>query len=446
MLDSLFKLRENGTTVRTELVAGATTFLSMAYIIFVQPAVLSAAGMDFGAVMTATCISSAVACFAMAFIANYPIALAPGMGENFYFAFTVVLGMGISWEKALGAVFISGVVFLVLTLVRIRELILDAIPEGLKYAIPGAIGIFITFIGLTQAGIVVKDPGGGIVSLGNLHSKPTLLAIAGLLLCLFFITRRIRGGLLLGMLSTAAIGIPLGIVSFKGFVAAPPSMSPTFLRLDIPGALELGIVSVVLIFLLMDMFDTIGTLVGVSQAAGIMKDGKLPRAQRALFADALGTVTGALCGTSTVTSYIESTTGVREGGRTGLTALTTGVLMLLAVFFSPLVAMIGGGFQVKGPDGAILSVLYPVTAPALIIVGSFMAKAITRCDWDDITEAIPAFMTIVGMALTFNISTGLAFGFILYPIMKLMAGRGREITWLVYALGLVFIAKFAFLG
>ncbi len=446
MLDSLFKLRENGTTVRTELVAGATTFLSMAYIIFVQPAVLSAAGMDFGAVMTATCISSAVACFAMAFIANYPIALAPGMGENFYFAFTVVLGMGISWERALGAVFISGVVFLVLTLVRIRELILDAIPDGLKYAIPGAIGIFITFIGLVQAGIVVKDPGGGIVSLGNLHAKPTLLAVAGLLICLFFITRRIRGGLLLGMLATAALGIPLGVVSFKGVVAAPPSMSPTLLRLDIPGAFELGIVSVVLIFLIMDMFDTIGTIVGVSQAAGIMKDGKLPRAQRALFADAIGTVTGALCGTSTVTSYIESTTGVREGGRTGLTTLTTGALMLLAMFFSPLVAMIGGGYQVTGPDGKLLSVLYPVTAPALVLVGSFMAKAITRCDWDDITEAVPAFMTIVGMALTYNISTGLAFGFILYPVMKLMAGRGREISWLVYALGAVFIAKFAFLG
>jgi len=337
-------------------------------------------------------------------------------------------------------------VFLVLTLVRIRELILDAIPDGLKYAIPGAIGIFITFIGLVQAGIVVKDPGGGIVSLGNLHAKPTLLAVAGLLICLFFIIRRIRGGLLLGMLVTAALGIPLGIVSFKGVLAAPPSMSPTFLRLDIPGAFELGIVSVVLIFLIMDMFDTIGTLVGVSQAAGIMKDGKLPRAQRALFADALGTVTGALCGTSTVTSYIESTTGVREGGRTGLTALTTGALMLLAMFFSPLVAMIGGGYQVTGPDGKLLSVLYPVTAPALILVGSFMAKAITRCDWDDITEAVPAFMTIVGMALTYNISTGLAFGFILYPVMKLMAGRGREISWLVYALGAVFIAKFAFLG
>ena len=446
MFEKIFRLRENGTTVKTEIVAGATTFLSMAYIIFVQPAVLSAAGMDFGSVMMATCISSAVACFAMALIANYPIALAPGMGENFYFTFTVVLGMGIAWEKALGAVFISGVVFIILTFIRIRELILDAIPEGLKHAIPGAIGIFITFIGLVQAGIVMKDPGGGIVTLGSLHARPTLLAVIGLFFCLFLITRRVKGAFLIGMLATAAVGIPMGVVSFKGIVSPPPSMAPTFLRLDIPGALKLGLVSVILIFLLMDMFDTIGTLVGVTQAAGLYRNGKLPRAQQALFADAFGTVSGALLGTSTVTAYIESTTGVREGGRTGLTALTAGILMLIAMFFSPLVSMVGGGFPVTGPDGKLLYTLYPVTAPALILVGAFMAKSITRCDWDDMTEAIPAFMTIVGMALTFNISTGLAFGFILYPLLKLMAGRGREISWLVYVLGGIFLAKFILMG
>lgn len=446
MLERLFKLRENNTTARTEVLAGLTTFLSMAYIIFVQPAVLSQAGMDFGAVMTATCLSSAAACLAMAFLANYPVALAPGMGENFYFVFTVVIGMGISWQAALGAVFISGVIFILLTLVRVRELIVDAIPGGLKYAIPAAIGVFITFIGLTQAGIVVKDPGGGIVALGDLHSPPVLLAVFGLFITLFFLARKFKGALLLGILCTGAVGALFGLVRFSGVIAPPPSLAPTFLQLDIGGALGLGLVTVILVFLIMDMFDTIGTLVGVTQAAGIMRDGKIPRVNRALLADAFGTATGALLGTSTVTSYLESVTGIREGGRTGLTALTVAILMLLAVFFSPLVSMIGGGYPVTGPDGGLIRVLYPVTAPALILVGSFMARTLTFCDWEDLTEAVPAFMTIVGMALTFNISTGLAFGFILYPTLKLMAGRGREVSWLTYALGIIFLVRFIALG
>lgn len=446
MLERLFKLRENGTTVRTEIIAGLTTFLSMSYIIFVQPAVLSAAGMDFGSVMMATCISSAVACLVMAFFANYPVALAPGMGENFYFVFTVVLGMGIAWQSALGAVFISGVIFIILTFLHVRELIIDAIPQGLKHAIPAAIGIFITFIGLVQAGIVVKDPGGGIVSLGNLHSPPVMLSILGLLLIIFLMVRGIRGALLLGMLGTAVIGVFMGILHYKGIVSAPPSISPTFLKLDIRGALDLGLFTVVIVFLLMDMFDTIGTLVGVGQAAGLMRDGKLARARGALFADAFGTMSGALFGTSTVTAYIESTTGVREGGRTGLTAVVVAVLMLLAVFFSPLVSMIGGGFAVTDSAGKLLYILYPVTAPALILVGAFMAKSLVRCDWEDLTEAVPAFMTIVGMALTYNISTGLAFGFILYPVMKIMAGREKEVTWLTYLLGAIFLVKFVALG
>ncbi len=446
MLERLFKLRENNTTVRTEIIAGSTTFLSMAYIIFVQPAVLSQVGMDFGSVMMATCLSSALSCLIMAFLANYPIALAPGMGENFYFVFTVVLGMGISWQAGLGAVFLSGVIFIVLTLVRVRELIIDAIPGGLKYAIPAAIGVFITFIGLTQAGIVIKDPGGGIVALGNLHSPPVLLAVFGLFITLFYLARGIKGALLLGILSTGIAGVFTGIVPFKGILAPPPSIAPTFLQLDIPGALDLGLVTVVLVFLIMDMFDTIGTLVGVTQAAGIMREGKIPKANRALLADAFGTAAGAVLGTSTVTSYLESVTGIREGGRTGLTALTVAILMLLATFFSPLVAMIGGGYPVTGPDGNLLYVLYPVTAPALILVGAFMARALVSCAWEDLTEAIPAFMTIVGMALTFSISTGLAFGFILYPTLKIMAGRGREVPWLTYVLGAVFLVRFILLG
>jgi adenine/guanine/hypoxanthine permease len=446
MIEKIFKLSSNGTTIRTEVIAGSTTFLSMAYIIFVQPAVLSLAGMDFGSVMVATCISSALACMVMAFMANYPIALAPGMGENFYFVFAVVLGMGISWEKALGAVFLSGVIFILLTFMRIRELILDAIPETLKNAIPAAIGIFITFIGLVQAGIVIKDPGGGIVTLGNLHSAPVLLSLAGLFIILYLMVRGVKGALLFGMLSTAVIGILAGIIQFKGIVSAPPSISPTFFKMDLSDIFSMEYVTVVLIFLLMAMFDTIGTLVGVTQAAGIMQNGKLPRAQGALFADAVGTAVGAALGTSTVTAYIESTTGVREGGRTGLTAITAGVLMLLAIFFSPLVSMIGGGYAVKSPDGNLLYTLYPITAPALILVGSFMAKTITRCNWEDLTEAIPSFMTVIGMALTFNISTGLAFGFILYPILKLMAGRGKEISWLVFILGALFLVKFVLVG
>lgn len=446
MLEKIFKLKENDTTIKTEIIAGSTTFLSMAYIIFVQPAVLSIAGMDFGSVMIATCLSSMIACLVMAFFANYPIALAPGMGENFYFVFTVVLGMGIAWEKALGAVFISGVIFLILTLLRIREMIIDAIPDSLKNAIPAAIGIFITFIGLVQAGIIIKDPGGGIVSIGNFHSRPTLLALIGLFIILFLMVRNIKGAMLLGMLVTAVIGLVMGVIKYEGIVSMPPSIEPTFLKLDIPGALQLGLVTVVVIFLLMDMFDTIGTFIGVGQATGIMKNGKLPRARNALLADSIGTVSGALLGTSTVTSYIESTTGVREGGRTGLTAVVVALFMFIAIFFKPLVSMIGGGVPVMDAEGTELYRLYPVTAPALILVGSFMAKSLTHCVWDDLTEAIPSFMTIVGMALTYNISHGLAFGFILYPILKLMAGRGREVSWLMYVLGAIFLLKYTFIS
>lgn len=445
MFEKIFRLKKHGTTVKTEIIAGCTTFLAMAYIIFVQPAVLSSAGMDFDAVMVATCLSSAVACLVMAFAANYPIALAPGMGENFYFVFTVVLGMGIAWQQALGAVFVSGVVFLVLTLLRVREMIIDAIPESLKHAIPAAIGIFITFIGLVYAGIIIKDPGGGIVTMGDLHSPPTLLALVGLMVTLFLVVRQVTGALLLGMLVTTAIGFFAGIVEFQGIVSAPPDISPTLFKLDIPGALRIGFVNVVLIFLLMDMFDTLGTFIGVGHASGIMKNGKMPRINRALMADAAGTVAGACLGTSTVTSYIESTAGVREGGRTGLTALVVAIGMILAIFFKPLVAMVGGGVPVMDSEGALLYMLYPITAPALILVGSFMAKSLTKCRWDDPTESIPSFMTIVGMALTYNISHGLAFGFILYPALKLMAGRGKEVSWLMYIMAIIFIAKYAVL-
>lgn len=445
MFERMFRLQENGTTIRTEMVAGATTFLSMSYIIFLQPALLSIAGMDFGAVMMATCISSAIACLIMAFAANYPIALAPGMGENFYFVFAVVIGMGIPWQTALGAVCISGVLFLILTLLRVREAIIDAVPDNLKHAIPAAIGLLITYIGLTQAGIVVKDTGDGFLALGDLHSPPVLLALAGLVITLFLMVRRIRGAMLLGILATAVIGLATGVIHFQGIFSAPPSISPTFLKLDIGGALGLGFATVLAVFLLMDMFDTIGTFIGVGQATGMMKNGTLPRARQALLADAAGTIVGALLGTSTVTSYIESTTGVREGGRTGLTAVTVAMLFLAAMFFSPIVAMIGAGYAVTGPDGALLYTLYPVTAPALILVGSFMARSLSQCRWDDLTEAASAFMTIVVMMVT-NISHGLAAGFILYPLMKLLAGRPRDVSWLMYVVAAVFLARYVWIG
>ena len=445
MIERMFRLHVNGTTVRTELIAGATTFLSMSYIIFLQPALLSQAGMDFGSVMMATCISSAIACLIMAFAANYPIALAPGMGENFYFVFAVVLGMGIPWQAALGAVFISGILFLILTLLRVREMVIDAVPENLKHAIPAAIGLLITYIGLIQAGIIVKDPGGYLM-LGDLHASPTLLALGGLVITLFLMVRRIRGAMLLGILATAVIGLLAGVIHYQGIFSAPPSIMPTFLKLDIAGAFSLSMVTVIIIFLFMDMFDTIGTFIGVGQATGLMKeDGSMPRIQQALMADSIGTVAGSLFGTSTVTSYIESTTGVREGGRTGLTAVTVAALFLAAVFFSPVVAMIGSGYAVNDPDGALLYTLYPVTAPALILVGSFMARSLSRCKWDDLTEASPAFMTIVVMMVT-NISHGLAAGFILYPLMKLLAGRPREVSWLMYMVAAAFLARYVWLG
>jgi adenine/guanine/hypoxanthine permease len=443
LLERLFHLKANNTTVRTELVAGTTTFLAMAYIIFLQPAILAQAGMDFNAVMMATCISSALTCAVMAFLANYPIALAPGMGENFYFVFTVVIGMGVAWEQALGAVFISGVVFILLTLFRIRRLIIDAIPESMKKAIPAAIGLFITFIGLVFAGLVVKSPG-GIVELGNLHEGPTMLALAGLAITLILMARKVSGALLIGMLVTAALGLATGITHFTGVFALPPSIAPTFMKLDITGAFRLGFTTVVLIFLLMAMLDTIGTFVGVMQVTGIWKNGAMPRVSRALFADAFGTAAGAVLGTSTVTSYIESATGVREGGRTGLTTLTVAFWMILAIFFSPLVAMVGGGVPLVLADGTVAT-LYPVIAPALILVGSFMAASLADLHWDDLTESIPAFLTIVVMPLTYSIGNGLAFGFILYPFLKLVSGRWREASWVMYLLAAIFLARYMLL-
>jgi len=438
-LSDYFKFKENNTNFRTEITAGFTTFLTMAYIIFVQPAVLSQGGMDFGAVMVATCLSAALATFIMGLLANYPIALAPGMGENFFFVFTVIIAMGIGWRTALGVIFISGVLFLLLTILKVRERIIETIPESLKHAIAVGIGFFIAFIGLVNAGLVVK-PAAGMLQLGDVRSKPTLLALLGLFIIVTLMIRKIRGAILWGMFATTLVGFLVGGVIYHGILSSPPSVGPTFLKLDIIGALKWELFTIIIVFLFMDVFDTIGTLIAVSEEAGFMKAGRLPRAGRALMADAVGTVFGSLAGTSTVTSYIESCAGIEEGGRTGLTSVTVGLLFLVSLFFYPLARMVGGGYEVA--SGALL---YPITAPALIVVGSMMTRNIVKVDFSDYTESIPAFLVMLGMPLTFSIADGLAFGFISYPILKIVSGRAKEASWLTYLLGLVFILRYALL-
>jgi AGZA family xanthine/uracil permease-like MFS transporter len=359
------------------------------------------------------------------------------MGINALFSFEICASMGVPWPIALGIVFLSGSLLLLLTLVRIREVICEAIPGGIKYGIATGIGIFIAFIGLKEAGIVVSHPA-TFVSMGKLSSPPTLLAIGGLMLTAILMARRIRGAILIGIGFTGILGIFMGIVEYKGLVSAIPSIAPTWGKLDIRGALRLTYLTPIATLLFLNMFDTIGTLIGVSEQAGMLKDGKLPRVRRALLPDALGTTLGAICGTSPITSYIESAAGVSEGGRTGLANLVTAALLLLSLFFSPLASMFGGGYLVKG-SGIIL---HPVTAPALIVVGSLMMHTIAKIRWTVADEAIPAFLTIITMPLTFSIANGFAIGFVSYPIIKLFSGKGREVHWMVYLLSSIFIAGY----
>jgi len=427
-----FKLKEHNTSVKTEAVGGVTTFMTMAYIIFVQPVILSQAGMDFGSVMMATIVSSVIAMLIMGLYANYPIALAPGMGENFFFTFTIIIGMGVAWQKALGIVFISGLLFVILTVFKVRESIVNMVPGSLKKSIASGIGIFITFIGLQWAG-VIEGNSGTLVTLGSLNTNYTVLFFIGLIILFFLYARKIKGAILWGILITAVIGIPMGIVKFEGIVSAPPSMASTFFKLDILGALHWEYIVPILVLFLLDFFDTVGTLIGVSSHAGLLdKQGNLPRAGRALMADAIGTVAGSLFGTSTVTSYVESATGVSEGGRTGLSNIFTSACFLLAIFFFPLIKAIGGGYQ------AGESTFYPVTAPALVLVGALMIKSVAKIKWDDVTEAIPAFLVLVGIPLTYNISHGMALGFVSYPLMKLFSGRVKEVHPIMWVLGVVF--------
>ena len=435
LLDRFFKLEENKTSFRTEMVGGITTFMTMSYIIFVQPAILFIAGMDKGAVMVATCISAALATLLMGLLAKYPIALAPAMGHNIFFAVIVCGTMGYSWQVALGAVFISGTIFVILSIFKVWGVLVASVPDSLKNAIAVGIGLLIALIGLEYGGIVVDAPD-VLVGLGDLTSRPVILVLFGVVLTAVLMALRVKGAVLLGILGTAILGIPLGIVKYHGIAAAPPSLLPTLFKLDILGAFNTGLITVVFVFFFLDLFDTIGTLIGVSGPAGFLKEGKLPRANKAMLSDAVGTVSGALLGTSTVTSYIESATGIAHGARTGLANVFTSLLFLVALFFSPLAEMIGGEYIYNGLT------LRPVVAPPLIIVGYLMMKCVTWIKWEDLTEAIPAFLTIIIMPLTLSITEGIAFGFISYSLLKLVSGKGKQVHWLIYMFSALFILRY----
>ena len=425
MLDSFFKLKAHNTTVRTEILAGVTTFLAMAYILFVNPSILGETGMDKGAVFVATCLAAAIGSTVMGLIANYPIALAPGMGLNAFFTYTVVLHMGHTWQVALGAVFISAVCFFLLSIFRIREWIVNSIPLPLRSAIAAGIGLFLALIALQGAGIVVGNPA-TVVGMGDLTKPGAVLAILGFFLIVALEARKVRGAVLIGILVVTTASILLGFSPFNGLVSMPPSLAPTFMQLDIAGALDIGLLSVIFAFLFVDLFDNSGTLIGVAKRAGLMgKDGHMPKMGRALIADSTAAMAGSLLGTSTTTSYIESAAGVSAGGRTGLTAIVVAVLFLLALFFAPLAG----------------SVPAYATAPALFFVAVLMASGLAEIEWDDITEAAPVVVTALAMPLTYSIANGIAFGFIAWTLIKLLAGRARDLNSALVILSILFVVK-----
>ena len=439
MLERVFKLRENGTNVKREILAGLTTFATMSYIIVVNPIILSGAGMDADAVMVATCLGAALGTFLMAFLANYPIALAPAMGHNVLFVI-IVSSMGIPWEVGLGCIAISGTVFIITSVFDFREKIIEAVPVTLRSAIAAGIGLLIALLGLEYGQIVVNHEH-LLVSLGDLHSPVVLLTLGGLALTMVLMVWRLRAAILVGILATALVGLTLGITQYQGVVDTPPSILPTLfkLRLPIPA---LGQVTqylvIIFIFFFLDLFDTVGTLIGVGERGGFMRGEKLPRAKQALLADAIATVGGACMGTTTVTSYIESTTGIESGGRTGLSNVCTGVLFLVALFFAPLVKLVGSS-TVGGPVTVV-----PAIAPALIVVGALMMTAVRNIKWNDLTEAFPAFLTITLMAFTFSITEGISFGFVSYALLKLVSGRAREVHWLIYLFAGLFVVFYVF--
>lgn len=426
MLEKLFKLKEHQTSLKQEVLAGITTFLTMAYIIFVNPSMLANAGMDQGAVFVATCLAAAIGCLVMGLLANYPIALAPGMGLNAFFTYTVVGDMGYSWETALGAVFLSGCCFLILSLVRIREWVVNSIPMSLRMGIAAGIGLFLALIGLRGAGIVVDNPA-TLVGLGNLTSFHAVMAILGFLLIIAFVHRGYKAAVIMSILAVTILGLLFGDVKYSGIVSMPPSIAPTFMKMDLAGVLDVSMISIVFAFLFVDLFDTSGTLVAVAHRGGFLdQNGRLPRLNRALTADSLATIAGAALGTSTTTSYIESTAGVSAGGRTGLTAVVVGLLFIAALFISPLAGMV--------PAYA--------TAGTLFYVAILMTSSLLHVEWEDLTEAAPVVVAALIMPFTYSIANGIACGFITYAAIKVLCGRFKDLNVGVVVLALLFIAKF----
>jgi len=476
MLDRFFRLKEHGTSVRTELLAGLTTFLTMAYIIFLQPAVMTGrlfepsmgeralTGMDPGAVTAATCLAAALATLVMGLYARYPIAQAPGMGENVFFTLSLVpfaatvfhdqiaAGQTTAWQVALGVIFLSGVLFLLLSLLGVREKLIEAISPSMRAGIAVGIGMFIAFIGLRNTHLIVQDPGTAVKLNVQLASPDLVVFFCGLLVTAGLHALKVRGSIVWGIVAATLLGAGLRLgmphlperiaesplvtesmlmTRFQpadAVVSRPPSLGPTLLQMDLVRAASLSMMPFILIFLFMDLFDTLGTLIGVGEQAGLVKDNRLPRARQALLSDAVGTVAGAAMGTSTVTSFIESAAGVEQGGRTGLTAVTVSVLFLLALFFYPVIGMVGS--------------YPPVTAPALVVVGCMMMGNVVRIEWDNFAEAFPAFLIVLGIPLTYSIADGLALGFVAYPAVKLLAGQGRRVHWLMYVMAVVLVAYF----
>lgn len=446
-LEKKFRLQEHGTNVRTEVLAGITTFLTMCYIIFVNPVILGAAKMDMGAVMVATCVSSAFACFLMGILTNYPVALAPAMGHNAFFAFIVCGIMGFTWQQALAANFISGTLFTILVLAGMSHLLIDAVPDSLKHAIAVGIGLLLAMIGLQWGGFIQAHPA-TLVTLGDLSSPSVLIVTVGFIVMVVLFVLNVRGAIILGLLAGLVVALLLGISKYEGIISLPPSVAPTFIAFDFTGLARhwVDLIAVVFVLLFLDIFDTVGTLIGVTSQAGLLKNGKLPKAREALLSDAVGTVAGVCLGTSTITSYIESSAGIAQGGRTGLTAIVVAVLFLLGLFFEPLVKMMSATHKVTWellPGVQLDFFQYPIIAPALLLIGTFMMMGVRHIRWDDYTEAIPAFLTLIIMPVTFSITEGIAFGFISYAVLKLVARRYKEAHWLLYLLAVLFLILFA---
>ena len=430
MFEQLFSLKSHNTTIKQEVIAGLTTFLTMAYIIFINPAMLADAGMDHGAVFVATCLAAAIGCFVMGFLANYPIALAPGMGLNAFFTYTVVLEMGYTWQVALGGVFISGILFIILSLFKIREWIINSIPHALRMGIAAGIGLFLAFIGLKNAGIVVDTPA-TLVDLGDITATGPLLSALGLFLIVALTTRKVNGAVMISIIVITVIGLLVGDIEYKGLVSLPPDIAPTFMQLDILGATQVGMISVIFAFLFVDLFDTTGTLVAVAQKGGLLaKDNSFPRLGKALMADSTATVAGSMLGTSTTTSYVESTAGVAAGGRTGLTAVVVGLLFVLAIFFAPLASMVPA-YATAGP---------------LFFVAVLMLSSLKNIDWDNLLDAVPATLICITMPLTFSIAHGIALGFISYAAVRVFSGKFSQLSISVSIIALLFVVKFIYFG